>query len=329
VGSRELTLGGACLCAAAAACAPERGANVVQAPAPSSSAGSPDAVSMAPEAPIDLTSEGALGLGPDDGEILVHTSVLRGHAVGAHVGPVFGMWLGWRSTLRALARDPVAELDWLDVVGPSDPAGERMLARVADGPAEAAIVGRLVALQARSAEPAASHIDGHMPAAAARLDGVLRVVFRPQPHFVAATAAAGGPALSRLLARARMQAPTMDPLEAIRIDRLRPHDAVRVVPASIRRIRARVMALANGDAEGNADGDCDSAEEATRAATELRDTVARQNFPLVRMLTHGLLDGIAVSADGPLVRIHLRATRDQLEAVLSIVTAMTPETTAP
>ena len=317
------------LCAAVAACAPERGANVAQPPAPTPTAGASATLAAPAEPPVDVDPEGALGLGPGDGEILVHTNVLRGHPVGAHVGPVFGLWAGWRSTLRAIARDPVADLDWIDVVGPSDPARERMLAREAGGSADAAIDGRLVALQARSAEPAASHVEGRMPAAAARLDGVLRVVFRPQPGFVAATTTAGGPALSRLLARARVQDPSTEPLEAVRVDVLHPHDQVRILPASIRRIRAHVFALAGGDAEGHAEGDCDSPEEATRAAATLRDTVARQNFSLVRMLTHGLLDAVAITADGPLVKIHLHATRDQLEAVMSLVSAMVPEVAAP
>jgi hypothetical protein len=323
-----LTLASACLCAAASACAPERSPNVAAAPGPLSPAGgSPAAAATAPEPPIDLDPEGALGRGPGDGEILVRTSVLRGHPVGVHVGPILGMWPGWRATIHAIARDPVADLDWIDIVGPSDPPHERMLARVAEGAADAAIDGRLVALQARSAEPAASHVEGPIPAAAAQLDGVLRVVFRPQPHFVAATAAAGGPALSQLLARTRVRPPAAQPLEAVRIDRLRPHDAVRLVPASIRRIRVRVLALAGGDADGSADGDCDSPEEAARAATALRETIAQQNFPLVRMLTHGLLDAIVVTSDGPVVKIHLHATRDQLETVVSLVTAMAPADT--
>ena len=324
MGPRALSLASAWLCAAAAACAPARSPSVTAASAPSSAAGAPGAAAAAPVPTIEIDPEGALGLGPDDGEIVVQTSVLRGHPVGAHVGPILGMWPGWRSTLRAIARDPVADLDWIDVVGPSDPSRERMLARVSGDAADAAIDGRLVALQARSAEPAASHVDGHVEAAAARLDGVLRVVFRPQAHFVAATAAQNGPALSYLLARARLRGPATEPLEAVRIDQLHPHDAVRLIPDSIRLIRVRVLALANGDADARADGDCNSAEDATRAAAELRETIARQNFSLVRMLTHGLLDAIAVTSEGPAVKIHLHATRDQLEAVLSLVTAMAP-----
>jgi hypothetical protein len=266
----------------------------------------------------------ALERGPGDGEILVRTSVLRGHPVGMHVGPLFAMWPGWRSTLHTIARNPVLDLDWIDVVGPSDAAGERMLARMAEGSADAAFDGRLVALQAGSAEPAASHVDGNVPAAAARLDGVLRVVFRPQPRLAAAAATARSPALSRLLARARVQTTESDPLEAVRADIPHPHDAVRLLPASLGRIQARVRVLAGGDAEGSADGDCASAAEASQTAAALRETVARQNSPLVRMLTHGLLDAITVTTDASVVKIHLHATRDQLEAVMSLVAAMAP-----
>jgi hypothetical protein len=313
--------------AAGLACGPALGVNGGTPTAPVSSARSPTEggtalVDVGPT--IDVDAESALGLEPGDGEVVVQTSALRAHPVGAHVGPIFQTWPGWGGTLHALSRDPVADFDWIDIVGPPDAARQRMLAHVGGGAGEAALEGRLVALQARSAEPAESHVAGRMPAAAARLDGLLRIVFRPQPGFVAATTAARGPALSSLLVRARVKAPVMDPLEAVRADVAHPHDVVRLLPESIRHIQARVFVLADGDAEGTADGDCDDPGQATVAASSLRDAIARQNFSLVRMLTHGLLDAIVVTADGPVVKIRLHATRDQLEAVLSLVSAMVP-----
>ena len=47
------------------------------------------------------------------------------------------------------------------------------------------------------------------------------------------------------------------------------------------------------------------------------------------MLTHGLLDGLAVTSEGSVVKIHLHATRDQLETVLSLATAMAPTEASP
>jgi hypothetical protein len=326
VGPRKLRLVIAGLCAIAIACAPKRAANVAPAPtAPTARS----VASPAPEPPVDLDPEGALGREPTEGVILVRTSVLRGHPVGVHVGPIFGWWRGWRSTLRSITRDPVADLDWLVIVGPTDPTGQRMLARVAAGAPDAAIDGRLVALQARSAEPAESHVEGRIPAAAARLDGTMRVVFRPQKRFVAAAAMARGPGLSHVLSGAHLLDPQAEASEAVRFDVIHPQDALRLLPAGIRRVRGRILALGGGDADASAEGDCDDPQAASNAAAALRDAVAGQYSALIRMLTHGLLDGLTVASDGPRVKIHLHATRDQLDTVFSLLAAMAPTEAGP
>jgi hypothetical protein len=298
------------------------GANATGAAGPSAARPAP------PEPTLVVEPGGALGLDPTEGEILVRTEVLRGHPVGARVGPLFAFWPGWGATLRAISPDPVAELDWIDIVGPTDANGERMLgfvrANAADLSADAAIDGRLVALQARSAEPAESHVDPGLTAAAAQLDGVLRVVFRPQPGYVAAAAAVRGPVLSHRLARARIEPPAGGPLEAVRANVPHPHLGLPLVPDAIERLHARVNALPNGDADADATGDCDDPGEAVKAAAALRDAIARENSPLVRMLTHGVLDAIAVTAEGPAVKVQVHATRDQLETVVTLLTAMAP-----
>jgi hypothetical protein len=302
---------GAWLLASLVACAPA--ANVgapAQAPVASTSA---PLTSSGPAPPLDLEAGAALGLLPSEGEILVRTDVLRHHPVGARIGPVLGTWPGWRSTLHAVARDPVADLDWIDVVGPSDSKQGRLLARTAEGASDAALDGRLVALQARSAEPAAGHVVAGLTAAAARLDGSLRVVFRAQPRFMAATPASRGVAVSGVLVRARIPIPSTAPLEAVRADVPEPHDLVRAVPPLIHRMQAHVFALANGDADASADGECASADDARRAAATLEETIARQNFSIVRM-----------RVDGSTVRLHLHATRDQLDAVVGLASAMLP-----
>ena len=63
----------------------------------------------------------------------MQTSVLRAHPVGVHIGPVFGTWSAGAPRFEPSRRDPVADLDWLDVVGPPDAAGQRMLARARGG----------------------------------------------------------------------------------------------------------------------------------------------------------------------------------------------------
>jgi hypothetical protein len=313
----------ACATAWTVACATARDAGP-PAQAPSTAAAVATAATADLEPEVDLDPGAALGRLDGEGEILVRTDVLRGHAVGAHLGPIVGTWPGWRATLRALARDPVGDLEWIDVVGPTDPGRGRLLARLADDAADAALDGRLVALQARSAEPAASHVESGVTAAAARLDGTLRVVFRAQPRIAAASPASRGVSLSHALARTRLHEPSSAPLEAVRADVPQPHELVRLVPPAIGRMRAHVFALPGGDADANADGECATADDAARAGASLRDTIARQNSALVRMLTHGLLDALAVTVEGTTVKMRLHATREQLEAVVGLVSAMIP-----
>lgn len=273
-----------------------------------------------PSLPLELEAAAALGVQPNEGEVFVRTDVLRGHPVGAHSGLVFAMWRGWRDTLRAIARDPLTDLDWIDVVAPSDAAHGRMLA-FASQTGDAAIDGRLVALGARSAEPAAGHVEGSPLAAAARLDGVLRVLFRPEPRLIAAAAAPRGPSVSHALLHAHVHAPALWPHEALRADLHHPHDSLPALPPEILRLKANVLMLPNGDAEATADGECANAGDAQRAASSIRETIARQNNPIVQMLTRGILDGLTVSVHAGTVSMHIHANRDQLEALLALASA--------
>ncbi len=308
------------LCATATACGAARPAD---APVATSTTAGPATAPVALGPPVDLEAGKALGIEPKEGEVVVRTDVLRAHPVGAHAGLVFGMWRGWRDTLRAIARDPMTDLDWIDVVAPENAADGRMLAASSDA-GDPAIVGRLVALQARSAEPAVSHVEGGVPAAAARLDGVLRIVFRPEAHVVAVAPVTRGPTLSRVLVRAHVHAPPLWPREALRADVPRPHDKMGAIPEAIARLRGRVLVSANGDADTTAEGECVSAQDAVHAASSLRDWIARQNNPIVRVLTRGLLDAVTISADRSIVRIHVPASRDQLEALLALLAAGAP-----
>jgi hypothetical protein len=315
-----LKVAGVWLCACATACAAARppGSPV----ATSIGAGAPAPTRTAPPPPLDLEASVAVGVEPGESQVFLRTDLLRDHPVGAHAGPVLALWPGWRDTLKAFARDPLLDLDWIEVVGPADRARGRMLAGASEAGAPA-IDGRLIALQARSAEPAASHVERSMPAAVARLDGVLRVIFRSERRVVAATAATNGQALSHLLERARVHAPALRPREVLRADLVHPHDTLHAIPASITRLRGGIVATPAGDADATAEGECAGIDDAKRAASFLRETIERQNSPLVRLLTLGLLDTIAVSANGAVVSIHAPANRGQLEALLTLVNAAT------
>ncbi len=283
--------------------------------APSTSTSTSAATSPA-TSPATTTDEALAG----DGEVFVRLDVVRGNPVGAQMGVVFAWWPGWHETLEAIAGAPLTALDWIDVRG-STKTTQRLVAALANPPDDAGLEARLLALQARSAEPGASHVDGRMPAAAARLDGVLRVVFRPRAHVVAAAPAGQGPALSRELASHAVTAPREERGEAVFADVVHPHDDMPWLPEAVERLRVHVLARADGGAEANAQGDCPSAEAADHAAAILRALLARLNGPVIRMLTDDLLGGIVITTTASRVDAFIPASRGQLEAILALVAA--------
>jgi hypothetical protein len=258
-----------------------------------------------------------------DGEVFVRLDVVRGNPVGSRMGVVLGLWPGWHGTLEAIAADPLTDLDWVDVRG-SGKATEHLIAVLsipANGRDDADLDARLLALQARSAEPGASHVDGSMSAAAARLDGVLRVVFHPRAHVVAAAPVGLGPALSRELAEHVVLAPRTEPGEAVYADVVHPRGAMPWLPEEVERLRVRVLARPDGGAEASAQGDCGSADAADHAAAAVRALIARLNGPMVRMLTSDLLGGIVITTAASRVDAFIPASREQLEAILALVSA--------
>jgi hypothetical protein len=70
------------------------------------------------------------------------------------------------------------------------------------------------------------------------------------------------------------------------------------------------------------EGDCGTSEAASSVADTLRDIIKQQNASmLVRIASHGLLNGAEIEPAGTQVKMHLPASRDQLEAILGIVAA--------
>ena len=97
----------ACLggCAAAShGAAPDQGAALAPRPPP------------AP--PRDVEPAALLGLATDEADVLLRLSVARTHPLGPKLEPFVLAWPGWGSTLRRFTVHPVAELDWIDIVGP-------------------------------------------------------------------------------------------------------------------------------------------------------------------------------------------------------------------
>ena len=270
-----------------------------------SAAGSAPAASVAtqvaPPAPPALTIDGLLGRTPDEGTVIVRLSVARRHPLGSLIAPFVLAWPGWGATLSSLTTDPVADLDWIDVVGPKDPARERMMLRTA-APDET--------------------IDARLQS---RSDGSLRVVERGQPHLVAALPPDGAQAILQSLRASRLLEPEgTDADEALYVDFPHPHGVMLYVPAQVRRAVVRADSRPGAAAEGFADLTVDDEATATRMAGELKARAESMNNLMVRVLTRDLLGGLSVEAVGNVVKLRLPATREQLESLATLASAMLP-----
>jgi hypothetical protein len=280
--------------AAGAACAPQR---PVQAPEASATA---SGTAASARAPAPVTVEALLGRAPGDGSVLLRLSVVRAHPLGPRVEPYVLAWPGWGATLASLTAHPVKDLDWIAVIGPREPARERLMTRTA--------VDDDV-IDARLRE---------------RRDGSLRVVVRGQPHAVVALPPEDAPPIVEALAGARLVDPEGEADEALHVDFPDPHRMLPQVPEQVRRMVVRAYSRPGGGGEAFADMTCDDEAAATRVAGELRARADQANNVVVRMLTLDLLGGLSIAAEGPVVKVRLPATREQLESLATLAMGLLP-----
>jgi hypothetical protein len=260
------------------------------------------ATKVAPAPSTAVSIDALLGRTPEEGSILLRLSVARQHPLGGLIVPFVLAWPGWGATIASITSQPLTDLEWIDVVGPKDPAHERMVMRTAA--ADEAMDARL---QTRS-------------------DGSLRVVERGQPHLIAALPPDGAQATLQSLRAARLTDPDdSDADEALHVDFPNPHGVMLYVPANVRRAVVRADSRPGGAAEGFADLTFDDDATATRMAGELRARAESMNNVVVRVLTRDLLGGLVIAAEGPVVKLSLPATKEQLESLATLASAMLPE----
>jgi hypothetical protein len=245
-----------------------------------------------------MTVDTLLARGSDDAEVLVRTSVVRAHPLGARLEPLLLAWPGWGATIAALTPHPLTDLEWLAVVGPRDPARQRMAARTA--------------------------VDDDVIDARLRMrsDQSLRVVVRGQPHFVIAAAPDEARTITLTLPRARLVEPPGDADEAVYVDAPNPQALLPQIPRQAKRIVVRVYSRPGGGAEATAQIACDDEMSASAIAAVLKERVADANGLVVRMLTRDLLGGLSVAAAGHDVELRLPATREQLESLATLASGL-------
>jgi hypothetical protein len=88
---------------------------------------------------------------------------------------------------------------------------------------------------------------------------------------------------------------------------------------TITELRLRVVPRLDQGADVFLEGDTADAASAAQAATDVKGIIKRHNDWITSTMTHGLLDGAEVTTEGRVVHVHLTASRDQIETLVTLV----------
>ncbi|HEY6460831.1 MAG TPA: hypothetical protein VIY73_11795 [Polyangiaceae bacterium] len=253
--------------------------------------------------------------------VVVNAEVIRKNPVGAKMGFLLRGIKQWDDFMKGTDIDPVKDTDWLMISGPSLVNSTRDVILIHYSTADARVEKAMAVVSAgyASGGPFDAGVPG-VKAMTTHADGAERVMLRPQPHVLAVVPTNVAQKMARVLSGARVQ-PHIRPGEAAYIRVVNPHHPMPEIPETITAMSLRVVPRADEGADVFIDGDTKDAAAAVDAAAELRNVVKRHDDFVTASLTHGLLDHVDVTAEGSEVKLHLTASRDQIEAVVSLVAA--------
>lgn len=251
-------------------------------------------------------------------KLVVNAQVIRSHPVGARMGYLLRGIPQWEEFMDGTDIDPVRDTDWVMIIGPSliNTARDTVLIHysVADS-----VVDRAVGIVTKKYDrggPFDAGVRG-VRASLVHADRAERVILRPQPHLLAVVPPNVAERNARALVGARMSEPAEG--DAVYLRLLNPHHPMPEIPESITEIRMRVVPRADAGADVFVDCDTADPEAAALAADGIRRVVRRHNDAITSLLTHGLFERVTVFPDGNVVKVHLTATRDQIETVVALV----------
>jgi hypothetical protein len=267
-----------------------------------------------------LGGVGAVASGTNKVTVLVNFQVIKTHPLGPRIAPLLMAIPEWKQFMTGTSIDPYRDTDWMLITGPSLIHTEKDAVFIHYSVADADVDKAVEAVAAQYAK--GGKIDLGVPGTKAwrgYAHGAERTFVRPSSHFVMIVPPANAAKFAAAYRNAGLK-PRFRKGEALSVEALEPGGSVNVFPQSISKLRMWVVPR---DADGGGDlyveGDCPDAAAASAAATELKKTVQQKNSMMVRLVTNGLLDGFDTSSDGPMMKAHLSASKEQIESILGLV----------
>jgi len=260
--------------------------------------------------------------GPPLVQLLVNMEVIRATPVGAKMGPLVSAIPQWDDFISGTRVDPLRDTDWVMIYGPSLINTERDAILVHYSTSDR-IVDEACAVVAKKYDRGGA-FDLGVPGAKAWLghaDRARRIFLRAQPHLLVVVPEDYAKTAARTLVGGKTPS-HVRPGEAMRLTLKNPHRPMPFIPETVSELRLWIVPrAADGGADVFAEGDTPDAAKASAAADDLRKVVRQQNSIGVRIVTQGLLNNVDIQGDGSIVRLKLSASREQLEAILGVVSA--------
>ncbi len=231
----------------------------------------------------------------------------------------------WDQFMHGTDIDPVNDIDWIIVSGPSlqDTRRDVVLVHYSTTDAKVShamdvVAGNYAAQGATDAFDAG--VDG-MKAVRSKADGTERVVMLPHPHVLAVVPSSAAPKVAQQLLRARTPAhlPRKDALYLRVFD---PHHPMPQLPASITELRVSIVPTDDGGADVLLEGDTASPEAAADAARAI-DALVKQidASPVlipVKLSGADVLADAEFTSDGAMVKGHLHAEESQIVSIIGM-----------
>jgi hypothetical protein len=222
--------------------------------------------------------------------------------------------------------DPVGDTDWILISGPSlrDSSADAVTLHYATSDA---IVDRAVQIVARRYEHGGPY-DAGVPGVRAwltRADRAERVMERPRSHVLVIVPPKRATAVARQLVRAKPFPKDILPGVATYVRVVDPHHALPgLIPEGVVEMRLWVRTRDDGGADVDIEGDCKDEETAARSADAVGRTIRENNTFAVSLGTGGLLNRATVTSDRKRLRVHVGATREQVETTIASVQLVLP-----
>jgi hypothetical protein len=262
--------------------------------------------------------------------LLVNSAVIRSHPVGARMGPILPAIPQWAEFMRGAEKkfDPLKDSEWMLIFGPSLINTDRdaifVRVNVPDTTSDL-LIDQITNAPGSRGGPLDAGVRG-VHAGRLWADNGDRAVMRVQSHLLMTVPPDKAYEFAKVYSRTGLN-PRLRPGEAMRMTVRDPWRQISIpnikFANSLSELRFWIIPHNDdGSADLYGEGDCGTPEHAVENAAAIRDMVKQLNSSMiVKIATHGLLNGAEIEPANDKVKLHLAANRDQLEAMLAIVGA--------